>query len=48
MKIICSTSPRVLGYWPEMGPTDSSTAYPSAERLMDYNSKMEFFEAFSR
>ncbi len=41
MKIIYSTSPRVLGYWPEMGPTDSATAYPSAERLMDYNSKME-------
>jgi ABC-type transport system substrate-binding protein len=33
---------RVLGYYPEMGPTDSSAAFPAIERMMEMTPKRSF------
>jgi hypothetical protein len=37
LKMIQVVGPQVLGYYPEMGPTDAAAAYPCAERIMDVN-----------
>jgi peptide/nickel transport system substrate-binding protein len=43
LKIIQTTSPKVLGYYPKMGPSDTSGVQPAYETLMTYttNRSME-------
>lgn len=49
MRRINPTGPRVLGYYPEMGPQDSTEAFPAVECLMELNKerKLEPFLAES-
>jgi peptide/nickel transport system substrate-binding protein len=37
LRTIWNDSPRVLSYFPEMGPTDEIAVLPAAEKLMEYN-----------
>ena len=36
MRIVLGSGPKVLSWFPEMGPADESAIYPAAERIMDY------------
>jgi peptide/nickel transport system substrate-binding protein len=49
LRIVTSTGPKVLGWYPEMGPGDASAVYPAIERVMDMsaNREMEPFLAES-
>jgi peptide/nickel transport system substrate-binding protein len=41
LKIISPTSPRVLGYYDEMGPGDTAAAFPAVEFIMNMNTNRE-------
>ncbi len=41
LRIISPSGPRILGYYPEMGPGDSSAVFPAIERMMDMSSKRD-------
>jgi ABC-type transport system substrate-binding protein len=42
LRMIASAGPRVLGYYPEMGPNESTATLPSIERIMRLTVNREF------
>jgi peptide/nickel transport system substrate-binding protein len=42
LRIIAASSPRVVGYYPEMGPNESTATLPGIERLMRLTPNREF------
>ncbi len=42
LRIIAASSPRVVGYYPEMGPNESQATLPGIERLMRLTPNREF------
>ena len=41
LKIVVATGPKVLGWYPEMGPGDATAVYPAIERIMDMSTTRE-------
>jgi len=41
LREIHPSGPRVLGYFPETGPTDEQAMLPGAEKLMEYNAEKQ-------
>lgn len=48
LRIIAGAGPRVLGYFPEMGPGDEASAFPAIERIMEPNANRELVPFLAR
>jgi peptide/nickel transport system substrate-binding protein len=48
LREVMPNSPKVLSYYPEMGPTDEIQVLPGVERLMDYNQDRQLVPFLAR